>query len=287
MADAFAKTNELRHTINDPDRIPAVIHQCSRCGHTWIPRGWVTTYCPSCNSTGVKVWLENEDERNRMTETDVSRHSTKGKPRFITIGGRVIQFSSEPNAPIIDVKCLPKIDVVCKQLASINRFNGATIRPYSVAQHSCLVGSLVASRRPELELPALLHDLPEIVYGDIVTGVKNSIGMVMTRFFEQIDMIVMNYYIGRFGFKYPLPQKDHDLIKQADNFALLCEAQSLLQEGSRPSDNPELWPLETEWAAEDFNELITPLNCQDCDTASAKLLERIKSAASSLAKKSK
>ena len=215
-----------------------------------------------------------------MTETDVSKHSTKGKPRLISIGGKVITFNSEPNTPIIDVKQLPKIDAVCLQLATINRFNGA-VRPYSVAQHCCLVGSLVASRRPDLELPALLHDLPEIVYGDIVTGVKNSVGMVLTKFMEDIDILVMNHYIGRFGFKYPFLKADTELIKEADTFALLSEAQCLFPEGSRPSDRPEFWPSHES----KFVELTDMLVCQDRETASSNLLNRIKSAVAKLAKK--
>ena len=216
-----------------------------------------------------------------MTESDVARHSTKGKPRFITIGGKIVTFNSEPNEPLIDVKQLPKIDAVCSQLASINRFNGATIRPYNVAQHSCLVGSLVASRRPDLELPALLHDLPEIVYGDIVTGVKNAVGMALTKFLEDIDILVMNHYIGRFGFKYPFEKSVAEIIKEADAFALLAEAQGLLPEGSRPSDRPDLWPKHEA----KFTELTDMLVCQDRDTASAKLLDRIKTAVSKLPKK--
>jgi 5'-deoxynucleotidase YfbR-like HD superfamily hydrolase len=222
-----------------------------------------------------------------MSDTDVARHSTRGLPRAISVGGKVIEFSSDPSKPIIDVSKLPKIDAVCIQLATINRFNGATIHAYNVAQHSCMVGSLVASRNPELELPALLHDLPEIIYGDIVTGVKYSIGMILTRFTDQIDALVMNHYLSRFGFRYPLPAAQHSLIKEADTFALLLEAQSLLPPGSKPSDNPQFWPEQPQSireSSQDFTKLADTLVPMSRETACANLLNRIKSAVAKLKK---
>jgi len=212
-----------------------------------------------------------------MSESDVARHSTKGKPRAICIGGKVLKLSSEPNQPIIDVKQLPPISAVCLQLATINRFNGATTEPYSVAQHSCFVASLIFATRPDLELPALLHDLPEIVYGDIVTGVKHSVGMVLTRFTEQIDNLVLNHYLGRFGFRYPLPEADHAAIKTADEFALVYEAQSLLPVGSRPSDSPENWPATPQ-------EIQSPFVCQPRQEACQNMIDRIKLAISRVPK---
>ena len=207
-----------------------------------------------------------------MTETDVSKHSTKGKSRLICVGGKLQEISSEPNTPMIDVKKLPKIDAACLQLAGISRFNGATTEIYSVAQHSCFVASLVTSKHPRLELPALLHDLPEIVYGDIVTGIKNSVGMVLTRFMEQIDVLVMNHYLGRFGFKYPLPEADAAIIKEADIFALACEAQALLPVGVRPSDVPDKWPQV------ELPQIDSPFICQPRDVACKHMLDRIKAA---------
>lgn len=63
---------------------------------------------------------------------------------------------------------------IAHHLALINRFNGATDTPYSVAQHSVLVADLLLARK----LPAhvclwgLLHDAHEAYLGDVTTPVK-------------------------------------------------------------------------------------------------------------------
>lgn len=221
-----------------------------------------------------------------MSDSDVARHSTKGLPRTISVGGKLLEFSSDSSKPLLDVSKLPKIDAVCLQLATINRFNGS-FGCYNVAQHSCMVGSLVASRNPELELPALLHDLPEIIYGDVTTGIKNTIGIVLTRFMDQVDTLVMNHYLGRFGFKYPLPPKQRDVIKEADTFALLLEAQTLAPAGSKPSDNPELWPEQPQSireSSQNFADIANMMTIQSREASCANLLDRIKSAVAKLKK---
>ena len=52
---------------------------------------------------------------------------------------------------------------IARSLSRINRWNGNTTRPYSVAEHSIRVASLVA---PRLRLAALLHDAAETFIGD-------------------------------------------------------------------------------------------------------------------------
>ncbi len=52
-------------------------------------------------------------------------------------------------------------------LAKINRFNGRTPKPYSVAAHSLVVSRLC--RRPEAAAWGLLHDAHEAFIGDIIT----------------------------------------------------------------------------------------------------------------------
>lgn len=62
----------------------------------------------------------------------------------------------------------PDIKGAAFRLAHINRYNGA-VGTYSVAQHCCLVASVL----PEaLRLDGLLHDLPEAWIGDIVNPLK-------------------------------------------------------------------------------------------------------------------
>jgi hypothetical protein len=66
---------------------------------------------------------------------------------------------------------------VAHQLALINRFAGATWRPYSVAEHSLLV-SEIAQRKGEslvVQLAALLHDAHEAYTTDLIGPVKAAI----------------------------------------------------------------------------------------------------------------
>ncbi|MFA5286352.1 MAG: hypothetical protein WC347_12205, partial [Smithellaceae bacterium] len=58
------------------------------------------------------------------------------------------------------------LEDIIHSLALINRFNGAAIFPYSVAQHSLYVASLLPS---ELKLHGLLHDAAEAYVGDMVS----------------------------------------------------------------------------------------------------------------------
>lgn len=70
----------------------------------------------------------------------------------------------------------PCLTEVVEALPKINRFNGHTRRPYSVALHSimCLqvAEEVYAIEDPNLLLAVLLHDAAEAYIGDIVRPVK-------------------------------------------------------------------------------------------------------------------
>ena len=63
------------------------------------------------------------------------------------------------------------LDDICHALALINRYGGHTPYPYSVAQHSLLVGSILP---PELRLWGLLHDAAEAYLGDMIAPLKRQ-----------------------------------------------------------------------------------------------------------------
>lgn len=68
------------------------------------------------------------------------------------------------------------VDIVdiAHALAAVNRFNGHTREPYSVAQHSVLVSYEFDTDDPNVALLALLHDASEAYLGDIPRPLKHS-----------------------------------------------------------------------------------------------------------------
>ena len=76
------------------------------------------------------------------------------------------------------------IETIAHQLALINRFTGATRRPYSVAEHSLLCADLAdaAGCTPVVQLCCLMHDAHEIVTGDASSPVKWELGQAWGSF---------------------------------------------------------------------------------------------------------
>ncbi|MBO9647388.1 MAG: hypothetical protein J7605_02675 [Variovorax sp.] len=72
-----------------------------------------------------------------------------------------------------------RIEDIAHQLAQINRFCGATKRPYSVAEHSLLVSEFVQrdGRGATVQLAALLHDAHEIYTNDVSSPAKQAINL--------------------------------------------------------------------------------------------------------------
>lgn len=88
---------------------------------------------------------------------------------MITATGREYHFEHGPQNI--------SLDDIAHQLALINRFHGATKRPYSVAEHSILVADIAAREgaSPIVELAALLHDGHEAYTQDLASPAKHAI----------------------------------------------------------------------------------------------------------------
>jgi uncharacterized protein len=84
---------------------------------------------------------------------------------IMTATGRVF-YPLEPRAEDV---C---IDDIAHALAGVNRFNGHTRVPYSVAQHSVLVSQQLYDHGLDLELIGLLHDASEAYLGDVPRPLK-------------------------------------------------------------------------------------------------------------------
>lgn len=123
---------------------------------------------------------------------------------------------------------------ISHHLALINRFNGATRRPYSVAEHSLFVAEIAerefALRDPFAVMAALMHDAHEAYLGDIIAPAKAHIACDV--FESSLARIVQD----RYGLRVATAAH-RDVIRRADLIALATERRDLM-----PS-HPEPWPV--------------------------------------------
>lgn len=116
--------------------------------------------------------------------------------------------------------------LIADALAKINRFAGHTDLPYSVAQHSVHVASMVPER---LRRHALLHDAHEMVLGEIPSPVKAALshlgaGVALSALECRLDAAIHL----AFALPWPLSPADTDLLKKADLRSCATEMRDLM-----------------------------------------------------------
>lgn len=148
-----------------------------------------------------------------VSESEVRR---KGDS-IMTIGGRLF-WPLDPRPEEI------VIEDIAHHLAIVNRWNGATFFPVSVAQHSVLV-SLCCP--PEFALRGLLHDASEAYLNDMTRPVKYQDDMAGYR---RIEHRLQRVIYERFGLSGDEPLA----VKAADDLVLAAEAIQV-----RPEPLPE------------------------------------------------
>ncbi len=109
-----------------------------------------------------------------------------------------------------------RIEDIVHSLALINRFNGAAIFPYSVAQHSLYVARLLPS---PLKLHGLLHDAAEAYVGDMVSPLKK----IMSEY-KKVEAGISRVVADVFGLAFPEPEE----VKMADLAVLSAEREQVL-----------------------------------------------------------
>lgn len=141
------------------------------------------------------------------------------------------------------------LDVAWK-LAQTNRYGGSTIYPYSVATHAVFVAERLRrmGHSRKVQLLGLHHDDPEAFLGDIPKPWKARLGQVykdMTLTFEAVITEALDLP----------PDADvyHNVIKAADNFALLVEARNMMPSGGHRWDYvKELYGLPSRIVTPDY-----------------------------------
>ena len=90
-----------------------------------------------------------------------------------------LTFNREVNIDTPEI-VVPEMEDVFRALPKINRFNGQTIVPYSVALHSIMCVDVAEKihkiNKPHYLMGVLLHDAGEAYVGDVVRYIKQIIG---------------------------------------------------------------------------------------------------------------
>lgn len=115
-----------------------------------------------------------------------------------------------------------RLEDIVHSLSLMNRFNGAALFPYSVAQHSMYVASLLPD---ELRLEGLLHDAAEAYIGDMVSPLKQLMPE-----YKLVEARINALVAQVFGLAYPEPHS----VKQADLAVLAAEREQVLQPSYGP-----------------------------------------------------
>ncbi len=118
---------------------------------------------------------------------------------------------------------------IAAHLSKMCRFTCACEPFYSVAQHSCIVASLVPDR---LRLAGLLHDASEAYTGDWSSPMKALVRELAPGLLEQIHMNIERMVEERFDLH--LTREDHAIIKRADLIAMATEKRDLMPPDARP-----------------------------------------------------
>lgn len=116
---------------------------------------------------------------------------------------------------------------IAEALSKINRFNGHTVVPYSVAQHCIVVSGILD--KTDYALEGLMHDASEAYTGDITSPVKAALReLAGNDIVGALEEPIQEAISQRFGLVYPLPPDIH----RADMEALAFERRCVLHPSS-------------------------------------------------------
>ena len=138
------------------------------------------------------------------------------KPSRLVVlsSGRVFDVD-RPDPTAVSVAC------IANSLAIQNRYNGQTLYPYSIAQHSVLMSEQF--KDPTLAWYALMHDAPEAFgIGDVIRPVKRRLGEV----YERMECGIWHAICTR----YAMPVEVPEAIKSLDDDITIDERRQLFKE---------------------------------------------------------
>lgn len=139
-----------------------------------------------------------------------------------TYTGRAFYYNDEriPQNPYM-------LEDIAHHLATISRYGGAAIYPYSVAQHSVALAYAIweETHDPILVLDALFHDAEEAYTGDLRTPIKDRCPefRAMTRPINT----ALRLAIRAKGI--PVPEKESDIVRAYDRRIVANEKEIVMQ----------------------------------------------------------
>ena len=155
-----------------------------------------------------------------------------------TFTGKMIDpFSPDPDQ-------IALVDIA-HSLGNLCRWNGHTMKFYSVAQHSIFVQNMVQSC--EDKLAAMLHDASEAYISDVTRPVKHR----LKNYFD-VEFELMMVISRKFGFQFPLSAA----VKEADEYALRWEWANIVIADRIPT----MSPFEAKHAFLGIMDMLTNLN---------------------------
>lgn len=123
------------------------------------------------------------------------------------------------------------IQSLADMLAKVNRFGGATMVPYSVAQHSVLVSQIVEMNGGSIadQKRALFHDAKETIIGDMTAPAKKALPAYVRRGLAEYEARIDAAIFKQFGVsQHAMYTGNADPVRQADLCAAATEARDLL-----------------------------------------------------------
>lgn len=160
--------------------------------------------------------IDNEEcyQRLRQLEATLAEYQQAGDPAAImwTLTGTLHPLAARPEEI--------RVRDVARGLATKFRYNGHTIAPYTVAEHSVIVSLYVA---PEHARQALLHDATEAFLGDMIRPIKYTPVM---RGFRDVEARLELVIFERFGVR--PTDESYAAVKRIDDRILVDEILQLV-----------------------------------------------------------
>lgn len=151
--------------------------------------------------------------------------------KILTYSGRWFDFDSFDSYEF-------SISEIAHSLSYQCRYNGHCSDFFSIAQHSVIVSSIVASDDPRVRMQALLHDATECYMGDVVSPLKKKLKDFSEKEKHLFTAIAKNFNID---------EEIREEVALADYHALILEMNSIFDK----SKNQEF----SNWISEEFKNL--------------------------------